>query len=102
MRGEEVVSSGEGYYDLEPLSTGFIDLGINVTPHQEEQVITISICLKEDTMFAPCGHEVAFGQLIVDAVKEEEIHPVKAFQIANGDVNVELAVKDLRSSLLKT
>ena len=88
VRGEEVVSSGEGYYDLEPLSTGFIDLGINVTPHQEEQVITISICLKEDTMFAPCGHEVAFGQLIVDAVKEEEIHPVKAFQIANGDVNV--------------
>ena len=88
VRGEEVVSSGEGYYDLEPLSTGFIDLGINVTPHQEEQVITISICLKEDTMFAPCGHEVAFGQLIVDAVKEEEIRPVKAFQIANGDVNV--------------
>lgn len=39
-------------------------------------------------MFAPCGHEVAFGQLIVDAVKEEEIRPVKAFQIANGDVNV--------------
>ncbi|WP_278474085.1 glycoside hydrolase family 2 TIM barrel-domain containing protein [Turicibacter sanguinis] len=88
VRGEEVVSSGEGYYDLEPLSTGFIDLGINVTPHQEEQVITISICLKEDTMFAPCGHEVAFGQLIVDVVKEEEIRPVKAFQIANGDVNV--------------
>lgn len=28
VRGEEVVSSGERYYDLEPLSTGFIDLGI--------------------------------------------------------------------------
>lgn len=85
---EKVVSLGQGTYDLAPLSTKFIDLGIELLPTKKEQVITISICLKEETRFAKCGHEVAFGQLIIDALKEEETKPIKEFTIACGGTNV--------------
>ncbi len=86
--GEKLVASGEGYYNLEPLSTGFIDLGIDMTPRQEELVVTVSICLKEDKLFASCGHEIAFGQCIIEAVKEEAAQPVKEFTIVEGSTNV--------------
>ncbi|HAX74085.1 MAG TPA: beta-galactosidase [Firmicutes bacterium] len=86
--GEEVVASGEIVAPLAPLTKQFIDLGINVTPTNEEQIVTVSVCTKVDTDYAQAGHEIAFGQLVIEASKVEKTQEVKPFNIAEGDVNV--------------
>lgn len=86
--GDQVIASGETVEKLAPLSTAFIDLGINLTSSSLEQVVTVSVCLKEGTAYAEAGHEIAFGQRVIEAVKEEVKREVKEFNIAEGDVNV--------------
>lgn len=86
--GEAVIATGEKVVELEPLTKTFIDLDIPMIKSKSEVVVTVSVCLKEDTAYAKAGHEIAFGQRIVEATKEEESLETKSFQIAEGDVNV--------------
>lgn len=86
--GEEVVATGEKVVDLEPLTKTFIDLGIPTIESNSEVVVTVSVCLKEETAYAKAGHEIAFGQRIVEATQEAKELDIKTFQIAEGDVNV--------------
>ena len=65
------------------------------------KVVTVSVCLKEATAYAEAGHEIAFGQRVIEAVKEEVKREVKEFNIAEGDVNVELMEMGLKLSLQK-
>lgn len=86
--GDKVIASGQSVEALAPLTKAFIDLGIHPTSSSQEQVITVSVHLKEATSYAEAGHEIAFGQRIIEPVKEEVIREVKPFNIAEGDVNV--------------
>jgi len=85
---EKVVACGEIEVELAPLSKGLIDLGINLTTRFAEQVITVSICEKARTDYAKAGHEVAFGQQIIEAVKEDEPLVSQPFTVVQGDYNV--------------
>lgn len=59
-----------------------------------EYTITASFRLKEATLWADAGHEVAFGQYIfVNASKTEE-QVKRTFRVANGDVNIGVHGKD--------
>lgn len=54
-----------------------------------EYVVTVSFELREDTMWAKRGHEIAFGQGIytVTAPQEEQT-PAAAFAVADGTYNI--------------
>ncbi len=47
---------------VEPLSSATYPLPFEVQKKPGEYTITVSFCLKEDTLWAEAGHEVAFGQ----------------------------------------
>ena len=62
-----------------------------------EYVITVSACLRSDTIYAPAGHEIAFGQKIIEkkaADSENEMagrvtdNAAGEFRVIYGDVNV--------------
>ena len=87
--GDVVVAKGETEASLAPLTRGFIELGIDVLPSAHEQVVTVSIHQKEATLYAEAGHEVAFGQQVIEPTQKENIsREIKSFTIAEGDVNV--------------
>ncbi len=54
-----------------------------------EYTITVSFVLKEDTSWAPAGHEVAFGQTVYN-VENPVMHPVckKPLTIVRGNNNI--------------
>lgn len=74
---------------LEPLSEKEIDLPIKEESLPGEYTVTVSFHLKEDTLWAKAGHEVAFGQYIYKV--EEKTHecsrPVKVV-VGNSNIGV--------------
>lgn len=50
--------------DVEPLSEKEYELPIRKAGKQGEYTVTVSFLLKEDTLWAEAGHEVAFGQAV--------------------------------------
>jgi len=74
--------------DIEPLSSQDIKLELpELDISEAEYVITLSFVLKEDTLWAEAGHEVAWGQNVVGQYKA----PVKAgnrFEVTNGWFNL--------------
>ena len=52
-----------------------------------EYVLTVSFVLKEDTLWAKAGHEVAFGQGVVKKVEKAPL-PLKNFTIIRGKNNI--------------
>lgn len=83
-----IVDSGEMVADLEPLSKQFFELGKVITPGSSEQILTASICEKEATDYSEAGHEIAFGQRVIEAVKTEVSEPIQPFTVVEGDYNV--------------
>lgn len=60
-----------------------------------EYTVTASLNLKEETLWAEAGHEVAFGQHIFVVEAEEEVAPMKrTFRVAEGDVNIGVHGRD--------
>lgn len=55
-----------------------------------EYALTISFCLKNDTLWEKAGYEVAFGQAVVAHVKEKElsIHKKLSYTIIRGRYNI--------------
>ena len=72
--------------NVEPLSKEEYKLPIPVQTLQGEYTITVSFLLKEDTLWAKRGHEVAFGQYIYEVAKEREEHKGE-FEVINSDHN---------------
>ncbi|MCP3762217.1 DUF4981 domain-containing protein [Domibacillus sp. A3M-37] len=70
---------------LNPLSEQYISLDI---PHFEEPgeyAIHASLCLKEKTIWAEAGHEVAFGQYIY-TIEQKAAEPAGNVTVVEGDV----------------
>ena len=72
--------------NTEPLSKEEYKLPIPVQTSQGEYTITVSFLLKEDTLWAKRGHEVAFGQYVYEVAKEREEHKGE-FEVINSDHN---------------
>lgn len=58
--------------DVPPLGEKCYALPVKKETTPGEYAVTVSFRLKEDTVWAPAGHEVAFGQYVYD-VKEEDV-----------------------------
>ncbi|MDY5987136.1 MAG: glycoside hydrolase family 2 TIM barrel-domain containing protein, partial [Lachnoclostridium sp.] len=58
---------------VEPLSENTYDLPVPVETKAGEYAVTVSFHLKEDTVWAERGHEVAFGQHVYEVKKEKTV-----------------------------
>ena len=62
-RETETVS---GAVSVEPLSQGTFPVPVKIPDEPGEYTLTVSFRLKEDTLWAGAGHEVAYGQTVID------------------------------------
>ena len=87
--------------NVEPLSAQIYPLPqfLHLTPWSDEEpwkitkngeyVVTVSFVLKEDTLWAKCGHEVAFGQGIYKVLgNPEEPACISPIKVADGTYNI--------------
>ena len=73
--------------DTEPLSEKIYDLPVQPETLPGEYTVTVSFCLKEETVWAPAGHEMAFGQYVYQV--KEDIHPCeKTVTLIRGKYNI--------------
>lgn len=72
--------------NVAPLSSGTYEIPF-VIPDDAEYAVTVSFVLREDTLWAKAGYEVAFGQKVYK--KEVEFTtPEKLLQVVHGKVNI--------------
>ena len=74
--------------EVAPLSDKTVSLPFDLPEEEGEYAITVSFVLKEDTLWAERGHEVAFGQ---------GVFPVAAAETAPGSVSESASEGDLPS-----
>ena len=84
--------------DVMPLSQKAYDLPLMVPERAGEYVITVSFRLKEDTLWAKAGHEVAFGQHVVNisASKVQSIVKEKV-NVIEGENNIGVQGRDFKA-----
>ena len=58
-----------------------------VIPDDAEYAVTVSFVLREDTLWAEAGHEVAFGQKVYKKEVKSAV-PEKTLQVVRGKVNI--------------
>ena len=73
--------------DVEPLCEKTYDLPVRPETVPGEYTITVSFQLKEETIWAPAGHEVAFGQYVY-TVKEEKKPCVRPVSVIRSKHNI--------------
>ena len=71
---------------VSPLSKKTFELPLEPCDVAGEYVITVSFCLKQDTMWAKAGHEIAFGQTVYQ-VKEEKKPIELPIKVIHGKLN---------------
>ncbi len=71
---------------VEPLEKKKVDLGIEV-PEDGEYVLTLSFVLREDTLWAKRGHEVAYGQEIIGH-RQPKVAEAKPYTLTTGWHNI--------------
>ena len=72
--------------NVEPLSSGSYEIPF-VIPEDAEYAVTVSFVLREDTLWAKAGHEVAFGQKVYKKEVRSAV-PEKPLQVVRGKVNI--------------
>ncbi len=80
----------EEYYmdtDVEPLSEKTYELPVDEMEDAGEYAINVSFVLKEDTLWAPRGHEIAYGQYVYKVEGKPVVHKGK-FEVINGGYNI--------------
>ena len=81
------VATAEIETDIAPLSEGTVRLPFAKETLPGEYAVTVSFRLREDTLYADAGHEVAFGQFVY-AVRAEKQVPEKNLRVVRGCVNI--------------
>lgn len=74
----------------------YIELPLDDLTCPEEVVLTASLILKEDTIWAAQGYEIAFGQKVIK--EKEAVNNISNFKmkVVHGDVNVGIYGKDFK------
>lgn len=90
----EVIGEGEFEADVKPLTKKVVSMGFTVPEEREaEYAITVSAHLKNDTLWAQKGHEVAFEQFVLPYEKKTDdviaMEGSVAFKEADDSVCVE-------------
>ncbi len=71
-----------------PESRAGFSLPFPIPSASGEYALTISFRLKDDTLWAKAGHEVAFGQSVVANIKPETVRKTVPFTIMQGTHNI--------------
>ena len=78
--------------DVEPLTTGRVAMPFAIPMDEGEYVVTVSFVLKEDTVYAKKGHEVAFGQEVFkrgeESVAAKRICNAGKLRVVRGTYNL--------------
>lgn len=101
----EVIGEGEFDCDVEPLTKKVVSMGFTVPEERDsEYVITVSAHLKEDTLWAKKGHEVAFEQFVLAYNKKSEsvIENVGEVKYVETEDNVTLCANGVEVVFDKT
>ena len=72
--------------NVAPLSSGTYEIPFEI-PDDAEYAVTVSFVLREDTLWAEAGHEVAFGQKVYKKEVKSAV-PEKPLQVVRGKVNI--------------
>ena len=72
--------------NVAPFSSGSYEIPF-VIPDDAEYAVTVSFVLREDTLWAEAGHEVAFGQKVYKKEAPFAV-PEKTLQVVRGKVNI--------------
>ena len=72
---------------VEPLSEVVVPFPLDIPDKAGEFVLTTSFCLKEDTLWAKAGHEVAYGQTVLGQYPKLT-HPKKNMKVIHGWWNI--------------
>ncbi len=76
-----------GCIEVAPLTESRMPLPIDLPEDEGEYVVTVSFELKEDTLWAGAGHEVAYGQTTIGRYRQSE-HRKGYMKVTNGWDNV--------------
>ena len=71
FRDGELINEMTGTISAAPLSKGTFPIPIAVPEKKGEYALTVSFHLKEDTLWAKAGHEVAYGQTVFEIAGNE-------------------------------
>ena len=72
--------------NVAPLSSGTHEIRFEI-PDDAEYAVTVSLVLREDTLWAEAGHEVAFGQKVYKKEVKSAV-PEKPLKVVRGKVNI--------------
>ena len=86
--GKLVMERCMGGVSVAPESKKTFALPIQIPSAPGEYALTISFRLKEDTLWAKAGHEVAFGQGVVANIKPEISKKTVPFTVMQGTHNI--------------
>lgn len=86
-RNGKVIRSKALETSVAPLSEKTYALPFKKETREGEYAVTVSFCLKEDTIWAKAGHEVAFGQYVYQ-VEGEKALCTEEFQVIRSDHNI--------------
>jgi len=81
-----VIAKKEMPTDVAPLSQKTLKLPFPEYTEPGEYAVTVSFVLREDTLWAPRDHEVAFGQGIYKVLPEVSVIPAP-FEVIRGNLN---------------
>lgn len=87
LKDGKVYDKGKLIIDIPAGETREVRLPIKEMKAAGEYVITVKLCLKEDTLWANSGHEVAFGQMIYTVSGETNPAIKEKVTVADCDVN---------------
>lgn len=91
------------FVQVKPGEERYVELDLPETNQSGEYSLDVSLVLKEDSLWANAGYEIAFGQYVfqVDnkSVDENPTHPkvtskVNDFRVVEGDVNIGVHGRD--------
>ena len=74
--------------DVGPESKKRFKMPFTVPEIPGEYALTVSFSLKEDTLWAERGHEIAFGQEVIAAIPENRKAEDKPFKVVYGNHNI--------------
>lgn len=85
-RDGELISYDVRTMDVAPLEKKKIDLELAI-PQDDEYVVTLSFVLREDTLWAARGHEIAYGQEVIGK-RQAAVHEAKPYRVIHGGHNL--------------
>ncbi|MDE6750130.1 MAG: DUF4981 domain-containing protein [Lachnospiraceae bacterium] len=89
LRNGIEIAKKELELSVEPESRREFPMPFEVPRYAGEYAVTISFHLKNDTLWAKAGHEIAFGQSVIAVVKEKErVSKDETLEIIHGKNNI--------------